>query len=40
MAQNAKGKDAEGYRKEFIQLVQKAAGLKEKTGNKNDVGVN
>jgi Ca-activated chloride channel homolog len=30
MAQSASGKDEEGYRKEFIQLVKSAAALKQK----------
>jgi Ca-activated chloride channel family protein len=39
IAQNSKGNDTAGYRKEFIELVKKAAGLKEKAGDKNDLGV-
>jgi Ca-activated chloride channel family protein len=39
IAQNSKGNDTEGYRKEFIELVKKAAGLKEKAGDNNDLGV-
>jgi Ca-activated chloride channel homolog len=34
LANNALGKDPEGYRKEFVDLVEKAAALKEGLGKR------